>query len=67
MAVIARQQAVIDQLQRRIETLEGEAKPGGPKGMPGIKPKSGRQQTPRKKGEERPQEAPASRLCPPNA
>ena len=42
--------AVIDQLQRRIETLEGEAKPGGPKGMPGIKPKSGRQQTPREKG-----------------
>ena len=50
LAVIARQQAVIDQLQRRIETLEGEAKPGGPKGMPGIKPKSGRQQTPREKG-----------------
>ena len=49
-SVIARQQAVIDQLQRRIETLEGEAKPGGPKGMPGIKPKSGRQQTPREKG-----------------
>ena len=37
-------------MQRRIETLEGEAKPGGPKGMPGIKPKSGRQQTPREKG-----------------
>ena len=50
LAVIARQQAVIDQLQRRIETLEGEAKPGGSKGMPGIKPKSGRQQTPREKG-----------------
>ena len=50
LAVIARQQAVIDQLQRRIETLEGEAKAGGPKGMPGIKPKSGRQQTPREKG-----------------
>ena len=50
LAVIARQQAVIDQLHRRIETLEGEAKPGGPKGMPGIKPKSGRQQTPREKG-----------------
>ena len=50
LAVIARQQAVIDQLQRRIEILEGEAKPGGPKGMPSIKPKSGRQQTPREKG-----------------
>ena len=43
-AVIARQQAVID-VERRIET-EGEAKPGGPKGMPGMT-QSGRQQTPR--------------------
>ena len=41
-ATILEQQAVIAQLQRRIETLEGKAKPGGPKGMPGIKPKSGR-------------------------
>ena len=38
LAVIARQQAVIDQLQRRIEALEGKAKPGGSRGMPGIKP-----------------------------
>ena len=38
LAIIARQQAVIDQLQRRIEALEGKAKPGGPRGMPGIKP-----------------------------
>ena len=30
LAIIARQQAVIDQLQRRIETLEGKAKAGGP-------------------------------------
>ena len=41
-AVVQEQQTVIAQLQRRIETLEGKAKPGGPKGMPGIKPKSGR-------------------------
>ena len=39
--IITRQQAVIGQLQRRIESLEGKAKPGGPKGMPGLKPKSG--------------------------
>ena len=32
-------------MQRRIEALEGKAKPGGPKGMPGIKPKSGRRPT----------------------
>ena len=48
-AVVQEQQTVIAQLQRRIEALEGKAKPGGPKGMPGIKPKSGRQQTPREK------------------
>ena len=41
LAIIAQQQAVIGQLQRRIESLEGKAKPGGPKGMPGLKPKSG--------------------------
>ena len=42
LAIIARQQAVIDQLQRRIETLEGKAQPGGPKGTPGLKPKADR-------------------------
>ena len=39
--IIAQQQIVIAQLQRRIEVLEGKAKPGGPTGMPGNKPKSG--------------------------
>ena len=53
-AVVQEQQTVIAQLQRRIEALEGKAKPGGPKGMPGIKPKSGRQQTPREKGPRKP-------------
>ena len=53
-ALIQDQQATIAQLQRRIEALEGKAKPGGPKGMPGIKPKSGRQQTPREKGPRKP-------------
>ena len=38
---IAQQQAAIVQLQRRIETLEGKAKPSGPRGMPGVKPPSG--------------------------
>ena len=54
LAIIAQQQNTIAQLQRRVEALEGKAKPGGPKGMPGIKPKSGRQQTPREKGPRKP-------------
>ena len=40
--VIREQQSVVAQLQRRIESLEGKAKPGGPRGMPGLKPKAGR-------------------------
>ncbi len=40
-AVVQEQQTVIAQLQGRIEALEGKAKPGGPKGMPGIKPQTG--------------------------
>ena len=50
LAAIAQQQAVIAQLQQRIEVLEGKAKPGGPQGMPGIKPSSG-QRPPRKEGQ----------------
>ena len=38
MAVIARQQAVIDELQRRIAALEGGLKGKGRPGMPGNKP-----------------------------
>ena len=34
--------AIIAKLQRRIETLEGKAQPGGPRGMPGLKPKADR-------------------------
>ena len=52
-AVIVQQQAVIAQLQRRIEVLEGKAKPGGPRGMPGIKPSAG-QRPPRKDGPRKP-------------
>ena len=46
-AIVQGQEAVAAQLQRRIEILEGKAKPGGPRGMPGIKPPSG-QRRPRK-------------------
>ena len=34
--------AIIAELQQRIETLEGKAQPGGPRGMPGLKPKADR-------------------------
>ena len=50
---IAQQLAAIVQLQRRIETLEGKAKPGGPRGMPGVKPQSG-QRPPREKRTRKP-------------
>ena len=60
MAVIARQrativeqQAVIAQLERRVEALEGKAKSGRPRGMPGNKPPLG-QGPPRHKGSRRP-------------
>ena len=52
IAIIAELQAVIERLQRRIAELEGQAKPGGPLRMPGLKAKSARkppaQQEPRK-------------------
>ena len=38
--LIEEQQALIVQLQRRVEDLERKAGPGGPKGMPGNKPQS---------------------------
>ena len=59
IAIIVQQQAVIAELQvmmvrleRRVAELEGQAKPGGPPRMPGLKSSSGRQppaqQQPRK-------------------
>ena len=38
IALIVQQQAVIGRLERRIAQLEDKAKPGGPSGMPGLKP-----------------------------
>ena len=42
-ATVLEQQRVIERLERRIAELEGQAKPGGPPRMPGLKAKSGRQ------------------------
>ena len=53
LALIAQQRGVITQLQRRLDLLEGKAKPGGSPRMPGIKPKSG-QGRPEDKGPRKP-------------
>ena len=51
-ATVLEQQRVIERLERRVAELEGQAKPGGPPRMPGLKSSSGRQrpaqQQPRK-------------------
>ena len=41
-ATVLEQQRVIERLERRIAELEGQAKPGGPPRMPGLKSSSGR-------------------------
>ncbi len=42
IAIIVRQQAIIERLEKRIAQLEGPAKPSGPRRMPGLKPKADR-------------------------
>ena len=67
-ATVLEQQRVIERLQRRIAELEGQAKPGGPLRMPGLKTKSGRKppaQQPRKQrrhGFARPRMTPTHRV-----
>ena len=68
-ATVLEQQRVIERLQRRVAELEGQAKPGGPPRMPGLKASSGRkppaQQQPRKQrrhGFARPRMTPTHRV-----
>ena len=42
IAIIVRQQAIIERLEKRIAQLEGQAKPSGSGRMPGLKPKADR-------------------------
>ena len=42
IAIIAELQVVVERLERRIAELEGQAKPGGPPRIPGLKPKANR-------------------------
>ena len=46
IGIIVRQQASIEGLEKRIAQLEGLAKPGGSRGMPGLKPKADRKPAP---------------------
>ncbi len=43
IAIVVRQQAIIERLEQRIAQLEGQAKPPGSRRMPGLKPKAKRQ------------------------
>ena len=68
-ATVLEQQRVIERLERRITELEGQAKPGGPPRMPGLKSSSGRpppaQQQPskqRRHGFARPRMTPTHRV-----
>ena len=52
--VIAEQQTIIRCLQGRVAQLEGRLTKGGPKGMPGLKPKRAKQAQPKKGRKRRP-------------
>ena len=65
IGVIIRQQAIIDQLEKRVAQLEGRAKSGGSGRMPGLKPKGDRKpDQPRKPRKRRPQGFARARMTP---
>ena len=65
IGVIIRQQAIIDQLEKRVAQLEGRAKSGGSGRMPGLKPKGDRKpEQPRKPRKRRPQGFARARMTP---
>ena len=65
-AVIIRQQAIIESLEKRVAQLEGRAKSKGSGRMPGLKPKAGgkAEQRPRKPRKRRPQGFARTRMTP---
>ena len=65
IAISVRQQAIIAGLEKRIAQLEGQAKSGGSRGMPGLKPKAdGKPAQPRKPRESRPHGFARARMTP---
>ena len=65
IAIIMRQQAIIDQLEKRVAQLEGRAKSSGNRRMPGLKPKADQKPTqPRKPRKSRPHGFARTRMTP---
>ncbi len=65
IAIIVRQQAIIESLEKRIPQLEGQAKSGGSRRMPGLKPKAeGKPAQPKKPRKRRPHGFARTRMTP---
>ena len=65
IAIIIRQQAIIESLEKRVAQLEGRAKSKGSGRMPGLKPKAdGKTDQPRKPRKRRPQGFARTRMTP---
>ena len=65
IAIILRQQAIIESLEKRIAQLEGRAKSGGSRGMPGLKPKAdGKPAQPKQPRKPRPHGFARTRMTP---
>ncbi len=65
IGIILRQQAIIEKLEQRIAPLEGRAKSGGSRRMPGLKPKTeGQPAQPKKPRQRRPHGFARTRMTP---